>query len=171
MIVLLLIAVVWIGSQFSACSSERGERNAAARWATGPVTEETVREALGDKKGRTIKVSGGLVAINDYSESIISEDHEVQYAGIEAREVWSVLFSNPKVTRVTYSRSADLVDTYGHGTEKRLLLLALNRGIAEKIDWDGLESRGWSASYDVANYTIDPVLALGLTSGVRTSIP
>jgi hypothetical protein len=126
-------------------------------WETGPVTEDTVRNALDDadnlgslRAGDTLDnieylsvfddpvLNGFIIAVQYKGESYWSETGLLNIGGEAAIATFAKLFANPQVQRVQVSILADVIGSLGHERTTDVVTIAINRPTAARINWEGV---------------------------------
>ena len=128
-------------------------------WETGPVTEETVREALDDldnlglfradigKDNITFlsviphwETDGYIIAIEFKPRGVWSTKF-LTVAGQSTLVAMAKLFANDEVDRVQISATAGLIDALGNTSTERVTTATINRAKADQINWQGFADR------------------------------
>lgn len=147
-----------------------------------PITENSVREAVGNLRG--IRENIIKIEVNPYAPTIeIPDDMIVNIyykphppwderarmigAALAATKAMEVLFENPKVAKVVMWRAIELVDKYGVTSTALGLRIAMDRETADKIvDWEHIRKRAtldFNTFFDLAELQyIHPVIRRGL---------
>lgn len=130
-------------------------------WETGPVTEETVREALDDLDNLGLlfmpdidednitflsviphwETGGYIVAIEFEPGAVWSEGDMLTVAGASTLVAMAKLFANAEIDRVGISAMAELTDALGNTSTERVTTITINRATADQINWRGFAER------------------------------
>ena len=147
-----------------------------------PITENSVREAVGNLRGTGENIT--KIEVNPYAPTIEIPDDmivNIHYksdmfwvgkygmgsAALTAIKAMEVLFENPKVAKVVMWREIEVVDKYGATSTALGLRIAMDRETADKIvDWEHIRNRAtldFNTFFDLAELQyIHPVIRRGL---------
>lgn len=141
---------------------------------SGVLTNEDVKSILGgDSRIKNIAVQNGVVTIN-YELGFVNDNNDIILKTSEdAIGMMQKLFKDSRVTSVTVVSSGTFTDQYGKDINHDAVQIMINKGTANKIDWNGVNDRLSSDPADLLkisnSYSINPSVYNKITISIPIS--